>query len=96
MKIAITTDSNAGIMPKEVEGTNIFIIPMPFLIDGEEYYENVNLSQQEFFEKQIASADIHTSQPSIYDLTKFWEDVLKASLQAFSRTPVLSDTRQTH
>lgn len=76
MKIAITTDSNSGIHPKEVEGTNIFVLPMPFLIDGEEYYENINLSQDDFFKKQTAGAEIHTSQPSIYNVTKFWEDIL--------------------
>ena len=37
-KIAIVTDSNAGIMPSEVEGRDIFVLPMPFLIDGEEYF----------------------------------------------------------
>ena len=62
MKIAITTDSNAGILPTEVEDTNIFVLPMPFLIDGEEYFENINLTQDEFFEKQIAGANISTSQ----------------------------------
>ena len=77
MKIAITTDSNSGILPKEVEGTNIFVLPMPFLIDGKEYFENVNLSPEEFFEKQMAGAEIFTSQASILDVTEFWKNVLK-------------------
>ena len=77
MKIAITTDSNAGILPTEVEDTNIFVLPMPFLIDGEEYFENINLTQDEFFEKQIAGANISTSQPSIYSVTSLWKEVLE-------------------
>ena len=77
MKIAITTDSNSGIFPKDVENTNIFVLAMPFLIDGEEYFENVNLTQEDFFEKQIAGAEIFTSQPSIYSLTTFWDEILK-------------------
>ena len=77
MKIAITTDSNSGILPKDVENQNIFVLPMSFLIDGEEYFENVNLSQEEFFEKQVVSTQILTSQPSIFALTELWEKVLK-------------------
>ena len=76
MKIAIATDSNSGLHPNEVEGTNIFLLPMPFLIDGEEYFENINLTANEFFQKQIAGADIHTSQPNIFALTNFWTDIL--------------------
>lgn len=77
MKIAITTDSNSGILPSEVEGSNIFVLPMPFLIDDKEYFENVNLTQEEFFEKQINGTSIFTSQPSIYSVTSFWQDILK-------------------
>ena len=76
MKIAITTDSNSGIHPRDVEGSNIFVLPMPFLIDGEEFFENVNLLQEDFFEKQISGAEILTSQPNIYALENFWKDVL--------------------
>ena len=77
MKIAITTDSNAGILPQEVEDQNIFVLPMPFLIDGEEYFENVNLTQEKFFEKQTGGADIFTSQPSLYSVMNFWRYLLK-------------------
>ena len=77
MKIAITTDSNSGIYPNDVENTNIFVLPMPFLIDGVEYFEGVNLSQEDFFERQVGGADIFTSQPSIYSLTSFWDEILK-------------------
>ena len=77
MKIAITTDSNSGILPSEVENENIFVLPMPFLIDDKEYFENVNLGQDEFFEKQISGSNIFTSQPSIYSVMSFWQDILK-------------------
>lgn len=76
MKIAIATDSNSGLQPKEVENSNIFVLPMPFLIDGDEFFENVNLTQDEFFQKQMSGADIHTSQPNIFALTNFWTDIL--------------------
>lgn len=77
MKIAIATDTNSGINPKEVEGTNVFVLPMPFLIDGEEYLEGINLSHEEFFIKQVAGASIFTSQPSMYSVMEFWREILK-------------------
>ena len=77
MKIAITTDSNSGILPKDVEGENIFVLPMSFIIDGNEYFENVNLSQEDFFAKQSTCTEILTSQPSIFAVTEFWTNILK-------------------
>ena len=77
MKIAITTDSNSGILPQDVENQNIFVLPMPFLIDGVEYYENINLTQELFYEKLASGAEVLTSQASIYNLTEFWNNVLK-------------------
>ena len=77
MKIAITTDSNAGILPKDVENENIFVLAMPFLIDNVEYFENVNLTQELFYEKLAGGADVLTSQASIFNLTEFWNEILK-------------------
>lgn len=77
MKIAIVTDSNSGITIKEAKELGITVIPMPFLIDGEEYYEEVNLSQAEFYEKLLNNADVSTSQPNIYSVKEVWDELLK-------------------
>lgn len=77
MKIAIMTDSNSGITPSEATKLGIFVVPMPFLIDGEEYYENINLSQDEFYQKLATSDSVSTSQPSIFAVGELWEDILK-------------------
>lgn len=77
MKIAIVTDSNSGISPQEAKNLGIFVIPMPFLIDGEEYFEAITLSQGEFYEKLIAGADVSTSQPNIYSVQEVWDELLK-------------------
>lgn len=76
-KIAITTDSNSGIGPNEFDFENLFVLPMPFLIDGTEYYENVNLSVEKFFEFQLGGSSISTSQPSMVAVQELWADVLK-------------------
>ncbi len=77
-KIAIITDSNSGITKKEsdsIEG--LFIVPMPFMIGDEEYFEDVNLTQDEFYKKLLSNVNISTSQPSIGSIVELWEEVLK-------------------
>ncbi len=75
-KIAVLTDSNAGI--QDTSGfDNLFIVPMPFIIDDKEYFENINLTQDEFYEKLKHDADIHTSQPSYGEVTEMWKNILK-------------------
>ena len=73
-KIAIVTDSNAGIKNNEFE--NLFIVPMPFLIDDEEFFEDINLSTDDFYEKLNHDANISTSQPSFTDVTELWAKLL--------------------
>lgn len=75
-KIAIITDSNAGIK-ETTEYENLFVVPMPFIIDDAEFYEDINLSTDEFYEKLKHDADIHTSQPSYTEVTDLWKKVLE-------------------
>ena len=75
-KVKIVTDSNSGITQKEAEKLGIFVLPMPFLIDGEEYFEDINLTQAEFYEHLKSNANVLTSQPSIGNVTEFWNKLL--------------------
>ena len=77
MKTAIVTDSNSGITQEEAKVLGIFVLPMPFMIDGEDYYEDINLTQREFYEKLKDGSDISTSQPSPESVTRLWDKVLK-------------------
>lgn len=77
MKVAVVTDSNSGITQEEAKLLGITVIPMPFLIDGEEYFEDISLSQSEFYEKLLKGADVSTSQPSISNIVEIWNDLLK-------------------
>lgn len=63
-KIAIVTDSNSGITQDQAKELGIHVLPMPFMIDGETYYEEITLSQEEFYQRLAQNADISTSQPS--------------------------------
>ena len=76
-KIAIITDSNSGINFEAGKEIGVRVFPMPFLIDGKTYYEEISLSQTEFFEKLESDVDISTSQPSPESVMKIWDDALE-------------------
>ena len=71
------TDSNSGITQKEAEVLRIRVLPMPFLIDGETFFEEISLTQEQFYERLAQDVDISTSQPSPEDVTKAWEELLE-------------------
>ena len=76
-KVAIVTDSNSGITQERGKKLGIFVLPMPFFIDGELYLEDITLSQSEFYEKLGADSDISTSQPSPGEVMDLWDKVLE-------------------
>lgn len=76
-KVAIVTDSNSGITQKMAEELGIRVLPMPFYIDGALYYEDITLSQEEFYQKLAEDSEITTSQPSPGDVMELWEELLE-------------------
>ncbi len=76
-KIAIVTDSNSGITQAQGKELGIHVIPMPFTINGENYFEDINLTQDEFYKLQGEDADISTSQPVIGDMLDLWDKLLE-------------------
>ncbi|MDE7300587.1 MAG: DegV family protein [Clostridia bacterium] len=77
MKTAIVTDSNSGITPEEAKELDVKVVPMPILIDGEQYFEGINLTQEEFYKKLAENAQVSTSQPSAFDVGELWTKLLK-------------------
>lgn len=75
--VKIVTDSNSGISQQEAKKLGISVLPMPFLINGEEFFEDVNLTQAEFFEHLAKDANVSTSQPSTLSVTELWDSLLK-------------------
>ncbi len=76
-KIAVVTDSNSGILQEEAKEMGVFVLPMPFTIDGEDYLEEINLSQEQFYEKLMNDCKISTSQPSPEAVMGLWDEILK-------------------
>ncbi len=76
MKIAIVTDSNSGITQSLAKDMGIFVVPMPVLIDGEQYFEDISLTQEQFYQKLESDAQVSTSQPNPYDVGQLWTSIL--------------------
>lgn len=76
-KIAIVTDSNSGITQEKAKKLGIRVLPMPFYINGELFYEDITLTQEEFYQRLAEDADISTSQPSPAEVTGLWDEVLQ-------------------
>ena len=75
-KIAIMTDSNSGITQKEAAGLGISVLPMPFMINDATYFEDINLTQEHFYEFLENDAVVSTSQPSPDSLIHMFHKLL--------------------
>lgn len=75
--IWIVTDTNSGVTPKESKKFGIGIIPMPFIVDGKEYFENVNLDSSAFYKYLKEGKDVSTSQPSVGSILDMFEEGLE-------------------
>lgn len=75
-KIAIVTDSNSGISQNQAKELGIFVLPMPFFINEETFFEDINLTVPEFYEKMASGANIITSQPSPDSVMSLWDKLL--------------------
>lgn len=77
MKIAVVTDSNSGITQAQAKEMGVAVLPMPFMIDGETYYEDITLTREQFYQRLKDNAYIATSQPTPDSILKMWDKLLK-------------------
>lgn len=78
-RIAIVTDSNSGITREEAAALGAYVVPMPFFIDGELYYEGITLTTQEFYKRMAAGSEISTSQPTPGAVLELWDELLETN-----------------
>lgn len=76
-KVAVITDSNSGITQERAKKIGIIVLPMPFYINGKLHFEDVDLTQEQFYEELASEADISTSQPAVGDVLDLWNNTLK-------------------
>ena len=76
-KVAVMTDSNSGITQSEGKELGISVVPMPFYINGKLYYEDIDLTQEDFYKMLEQGGEISTSMPVVGDLIDRWDTLLK-------------------
>ena len=76
-KVAVLTDSNSGITQVDAKELGVYVIPMPFFINNETYYEDIDLTQEQFYEKLVDGVDISTSMPMVGNVTDTWDKLLQ-------------------
>ena len=77
LKTAIVTDSNSGITQAEGKELGITVLPMPFYINEKMYYEDIDLTQEQFYQMLQDGAPISTSQPVVANLLELWDHLLE-------------------
>ena len=75
--IGIITDSHSSITQAQAKELGILVLPMPFEIGEDQFYEDVTLTREQFFQKLDLGARIATSQPSMADVMAIWDKALK-------------------
>lgn len=90
MRTAILTDSNSGIFPVEGDRLGIFVMPMPVILDGREYFEGVDLTPKEFYQRMAEGAEASTSQPSPGDVTAMFDRILSQGYDELVYIPMSS------
>ena len=75
--VAVITDSNSGITQAEAGRLGLHVLPMPFTMDGQIHFEDIDLTQDMFYERLRDGADISTSQPSLGAVTDLWDGLLR-------------------
>ena len=76
-RVVVVTDSNSGITHAEAKELGVVVMPMPFYINEEMFYEDIDLTQEQFYAKLAEGGDIKTSMPLVGDVTDKWDELLK-------------------
>ena len=76
-RVAVVSDSNSGIAQQEAKELGVYILPMPFFVNNETFFEDVDLTQEEFYNRLKEGCEISTSMPSIASVTELWDELLK-------------------
>lgn len=90
MKVAIITDENSGFTKASAKEAGLFCMEMPVIIDGENYFQDVNLKADFFYESLTGGRKVTTSQPAPGDVMQLWDDVLALGYDEIVYIPMSS------
>ena len=84
------TDTNSGISVKEGKENGIFVLPMPVIVDGEEFLEGETINNEKLYEALVEEKDVMTAQPLLKDLLEFWDNILEEGYDEIVYIPMSS------
>lgn len=88
-KTAIITDSNSGITLEEAKELGIYLVEIPIIIGGKEYFEST--IEPSVFEAKIEHKEaVLTAQPALAKIILLWESLLKAGYEEIVHIPMSS------
>lgn len=90
MKTAVMTDTNSGITLAEGSSNGIYVLPMPVMIDGKDFMEELTLGSEELYRALGEDREIVSSQPSPGDLTAMWEKIFSDGYDELVYIPMSS------
>lgn len=76
MKVAIATDTNSGMTHRQAQESGIYLLPMPVIVDGKEYFEGIDITHEQLYEAMKQHKELSSSQPSPGQLMEFWDRIL--------------------
>ncbi len=94
MRIAIVADSSSGITQAEAKELGVYIAPVPVLIDEDTFYEDLTITQAQYYKKLRSEANVSTSQPNPETVREIWRNCLKDN-EAVIYVPISSGLSQT-
>ena len=90
MKTAIVTDTNSGLTVEKGREQGIYVLPMPVIVEEQNYLEGVNITNQQLYQAMVDDRELSSSQPSPGDVTDLWDRVLNDGYEELVYIPMSS------
>ena len=78
-KVALVVDNSAAMSEEDLKKANVKeVVPISFIINGEEYYEGKNMTYEQYYEfLKDKNTNVSTCQPSVEFVKETWREILK-------------------
>ena len=78
MKLAVVTDSTAFLSEDALKNPNLFVIPIPVILDGKLYNEGIDIEADQYYDLLKNSQEFPTtSQPALGEALMLYEEIGK-------------------
>ncbi len=95
MTIALVTDSNAQMPAVLRKRFDVRVVPLAIVLDGQEYYEGVDLTTDEFYARLAGGATVTTAAPSPGEVLAVYQDAIDAGATRILSVHIGSNTSAT-